>query len=132
VVGADYRFRGNVIVLGEYYFNGWGASDPDDYLTRLASPRIARGELFNVGRHYLGFAADWEAHPLVHLAARGQWNLLDPSAQVGPAAAVSLTDEAQLELGAFFSLGAGLRGQDLGSEFGVQPNFYYAAGKIYF
>jgi hypothetical protein len=131
-VGADYRFAHDVTAVGEYYFNGWGATDPADYAGRFLSDRVARGEIFNAGRHYLGFLVDWEAHPLLHLLARGQWNLTDPSAQVGPALTVSLSDEAQLDAGAYFSLGDGSTSTGLGSEFGSQPDFYYASVKIYF
>lgn len=132
VVGADRRFPHDVIAVVEYYFNGWGASSPSGYLSRLTSERLQRGELYNVGRHYLGFALDWEAHPLVHLLGRGQCNLTDPSAQVGPALTVSLSDEAQLEAGVYFSLGSTLDGFALESEFGPQPDLFYTAAKIYF
>jgi hypothetical protein len=131
-VGADHRFRNDVIGVVEYYFNGWGASHTSGYTSRFLSERLQRGEVFNVGRHYLGFLGDWEAHPLVHLLGRGQCNLTDPSAQVGPAVTVSLSDEAQLEAGAFFAVGESLDGVTPRSEFGVQPAFYYAAAKVYF
>lgn len=132
VLGVDYRFPHDVLGLVEYYFNGWGASSPSGYLSRLSSDRLQRGEIFNVGRHYIGFTLDWEAHPLVHLLGRGQTNLTDPSAQVGPAMTVSISDEAQLEAGAFFAIGPTLDGTELASEFGPQPHFFYAAAKVYF
>lgn len=132
VVGADYRFPYEILGLVEYYFNGWGASRPSQYLSRLTSDRLQRGEVFNVGRHYLGFSVDWEAHPLVHIIGRGQTNLTDPSAQIGPALTVSISDESQIEAGAFFALGSTIDGAELESEFGPQSNFFYAAGKIYF
>ncbi len=132
VVGTDYRFTGDIVLLGEYHFNGFGASDPTGYAGLLSSPRLQRGEIFNVGRHYLGLVADWEVHPLVHLLAQGQWNLLDPSALAGPAFTISLADEAQLDAGAYFALGAGRSGFELGSEFGSAPDAYYVTAKIYF
>jgi hypothetical protein len=133
VLGADYRFPKDVRVVGEYYLNGFGATNPDRYLARAASPRFARGEIFNVGRQYVGFVADWEAHPLLHLIAQGQANLLDPSALLGPAFALSLSDEAALEAGAYFGLGEGLAASGVPhSEFGPAPNVYYVAAKIYF
>ncbi len=132
VAGIDYRFPHEIIGLVEYYFNGWGASGSSRYLSRLSSDRVQRGEVFNVGRHYLGFTVDWEAHPLVHILGRGQANLTDPSAQIGPAVTVSLSNEALIEAGAFFALGSTLDGVDLASEFGPQPDFFYTAAKIYF
>ena len=131
-IGADHRFRYDVIGVVEYYFNGWGASQVSGYASRLGSERLQRGEVFNVGRHYLGFLIDWEAHPLVHLLGRGQCNLTDPSIQAGPAITVSLSDEAQFEAGAYMTAGGALDGAELRSEFGVQPDLFYAAAKIYF
>jgi hypothetical protein len=133
VLGADYRFPNDVRVIGEYYFNGFGTTNPDDYLARAASPRFTRGELFNVGRQYLGLVAHWQAHPLLHLIAQGQANLLDPSALLGPAFSFSLSDEAALEAGAYFRLGEGLTAFGAPqSEFGPAPNVYYVTAKIYF
>jgi hypothetical protein len=99
---------------------------------RRAPPEEPRSALLSPVRHYLGFLADWEAHPLLHLMAPGQANLGDPSAQLGPAFPLSLSDEAQLDAGAYFSLGAGSHAAGLGSEFGSQPDFYYAPVKVYF
>jgi hypothetical protein len=133
VAGADYRFPGEVRVVGEYYFNGFGTSDPSHYLDLAASPRLTRGEIYNLGRQYLGFIADWQAHPLLHLGAQGEWNLQDPSAFVGPTFALSLSDNAELDGGAYFSLGAERKPDlTLGSEFGSAPNTFYAAAKVYF
>jgi hypothetical protein len=140
IIGADYRFPGDVLFIGEYYFNGFGEEDADEYIDIAPSPRFTRGEIFNLGRHYLGFVADWEVHPLVHLLGQGQWNLLDPSAQVGPAISVSLTDEAQLDAGAYFALGRGpsqlvagsVSPPQVRSEFGLAPDVYYVTAKIYF
>ncbi len=132
VAGATYRFSGDVRLLGEYYFNGFGTEDPAHYLVLATSPRLTRGEIFNLGRHYFGFVADWQAHPLLHLAAQGQWNLLDSSALIGPAFTLSLSDEAQLDGGVYFALGEGRSGLALRSEFGAYPDVYYASVKIYF
>jgi hypothetical protein len=145
VVGADYRFPHEVYGLVEYYLNGFGKTDAADYVSLVAaprkvhgqtelvtSPRLTRGEIFNLGRHYLGFVADWEVHPLLHLLGQGQWNLLDPSAQVGPAFTLSLSDEAELDGGAFFGLGETPDGTTIRSEFGLAPDAYYLTAKIYF
>jgi hypothetical protein len=132
VVGADYRFPGEIRAVGEYYFNGFGKTDAKSYLDLAGSPRFARGEIYNVGRHYLGFVVDWEAHPLLHVLAQGQWNLLDPSALVGPAFSISLSDEAELDGGAYFALGAERDAAVLRSEFGSEPSTYYLTAKIYF
>lgn len=132
VAGATYQFGGNVSLVGEYYYNGFGTEDPGHYLDLARSPRLTRGEIFNLGRHYVGFVADWQTHPLLHLLAQGQWNLLDSSALLGPAFTLSLSDEAQLDGGVYFALGEGRSGLTMRSEFGGAPDVYYASVKIYF
>jgi hypothetical protein len=132
VAGADYRFSGDVVALAEYYFNGYGTADPDQYILRAVSPRVARGELFNVGRHYLGFVADWRVHRRLHLIGQGQWNLTDPSAQVGPALTLALAGGAELVAGAYFGLGSKPENLFPRSEFGSLPDVYYVAAKLYF
>jgi hypothetical protein len=132
VAGTDYRFPHEVRGVLEYYYNGFGSNDPADYARLATSPRLTRGELYNLGQHYLGFLADWEAHPLLHLLLQGQWNLVDPSALFGPALSLSLSDEAELDAGIYFALGAARDGLNLGSEFGSAPDTYYLTAKVYF
>lgn len=57
----------NTTLLAEYYFNGFGLAEKD--YARLAEAtelqaRLARGELYNIGRHYLALSAGIELTPL--------------------------------------------------------------------
>ena len=69
----------------EYYYNGFG-QDGGDYSTAdlVENPgllhRLARGEVFNIGQHYLGISATVEVSPLLHLTPNLFINLFDPSA----------------------------------------------------
>ena len=100
---------------------------------RLAtSRRLARGELFNLGQHYLGGLLDYEFHPLVQGFLFGQWNLRDLSGLVGPLISVSISDEADLRLGRLFSVGRPHSGHTPRSEYGLYPRIYYAQLRLYF
>ncbi len=104
VLGADYHFSCGLTLAGEFFYNGFGTGDPDDYLdyfpppdlsalppamaaevAALLSPsdsprveRLARGETFNIGRFYAGIAATQEITPLIHLSLSAIGNLEEP------------------------------------------------------
>jgi hypothetical protein len=69
----------------EYYYNGFGQSDGDYSAAGLAAnpellKRLNRGELFNLGRHYLGASLTVEWTPLLNFTPNVFVNLTDPSA----------------------------------------------------
>ena len=132
VSSMDYRFLNGLYGLLEYYYNGFGQDDVDSYSRLFTSRRLARGEIFNFGQHYLGGLLDYEFHPLVQGTLFGQWNLLDLSGLVGPLIIVSVSDEADLRLGAYFPWGARIRGTRIRSEYGLYPRIYYAQLRLYF
>jgi hypothetical protein len=136
VSSVDYRFATGLYTLLEYYYNGFGAADPEKYLQLFNSERVKRGENFNVGVHYLGGAVAYELHPLVNTNLSTLWNLRDRSFLIGPRATVSLTNEADLKIGAYFPVGrepqdGGLMPQ-VRSEFGLYPTVYYLQLRLYF
>ncbi|HKA53297.1 MAG TPA: hypothetical protein VKJ47_06505 [Candidatus Binatia bacterium] len=132
VSSADYRFANSLYMLFEYYYNGFGTTDPGEYTARAKSERRTRGEIFNVGRHYIGSSLEYELHPLVNVALSTQWNLLDQSVLLGPLLNISLSDEADLQTGAYFPFGTGLVGQHVKSEYGLYPKVYYLQLRLYF
>lgn len=132
VSSVDYRFANGLYALLEYYFNGFGEEEPADYPTLFPTERVTRGEIFNFGRHYLGGLLQYEFHPLVQGDLVGLWNLVDQSALISPVLAVSLSDEADMRLGAYFPLGPGLVGSRVRSEFGLYPQVYYLELRLYF
>jgi hypothetical protein len=132
VSSVDYRFANGLYALLEYYFNGFGEADPADYPLLFTSARVARGEIYNFGRHYLGTTLQYEPHPLITTNLTGLWNLLDQSFLIGPLLLLSLSNEADLRLGAYFPIGTGLVGSHVQSEFGLYSQIYYLQLRRYF
>jgi len=132
VGGVDYRFANGLYALLEYYCNGFGEGDPAQYPRLFGSARLSRGEIFNVGRHYLGGTLEYEPHPLIKATLFGLWNLLDQSRLIGPFLEVSLSNEADLRTGVYLPFGTGLVGPRVQSEFGLYPHVYYVELRLYF
>jgi hypothetical protein len=75
----------NVSGLLEYYYNGFGQTGSDYSPAALRGnmellQRIERGELYTLGRHYLGASATIEVNPLFLVTPTTLVNLVDPSA----------------------------------------------------
>ena len=88
VASASYSWTWggrNVTGLLEYYYNGFGQAGGAYTLIELARnpdlrDRLERGELYTLGRHYLGASATIELTPLLRLVPNLFLNLDDPSA----------------------------------------------------
>ena len=99
----------------EYYYNGFGQRryDPPSL---VANPdlveRIARGELFGLGRHYVAGSVMIEMSPLWGLTPLLLWNVEDPSALFQLVSNYSLGDNLALLASLSVPVGAS------GSEFG--------------
>ena len=77
----------NVSGVAEYFYNGFGQSDgcysPECLVENPELlKRVARGELFNLGQHYLALSAMIEIDPLFLLTPNAFVNVADPSALV--------------------------------------------------
>jgi hypothetical protein len=97
----------------EYYFNGLGNDDPvDSLLDPNVVERLARGELFVLGRNYLSAHIQIELHPLVSIFLTSINNIEDPSGILQPYATWDITQSLQLTCGVNISYGA------KGTEFG--------------
>jgi hypothetical protein len=77
----------NVSGVAEYFYNGFGQSDGCYSFECLAEnpellKRISRGELFNLGRHYIALSAMFEVTPLFLLTPNIFFNVTDPSALI--------------------------------------------------
>jgi hypothetical protein len=75
----------NVSGVAEYFYNGFGQTGGCYSLACLTEnpellSRIARGELFTLGRHYIGLSAVIEIHPLFTVTPNLFTNVVDPSA----------------------------------------------------
>jgi len=135
--GVD-RIGGRWTVSAEYHFNGLGATDPEGYLTRLASEAFARGESYFLGRHYLGGLASWtvDAQERVRLSGTVLVNLGDPSGTLFPTVSWDLGGATTLSLGGLVALGEepDLAGTESGlrSEYGTYGSLGYSRFSLYF
>ena len=99
--------------LVELFANGAGDDNPAD---ALADPvlleRLARGELFTLGRVYLAAQVQYEIHPLVNLYLTSITHTAAPCGILQPRAVWSLAENLQL------TMGGGLYWGRAGTEFG--------------
>lgn len=105
VVGADLRPLDDLVLTGEYYYNGWGASDTSGYLGVLRSDRVLRGEVFGAGKHYVGLAASWQASELLSVAGSVIANVQDPSVLIAPAIEYWAEQSLLLRFGGYVPFG---------------------------
>ena len=146
-IGADRSFplagRDLYLIL-EYQRDGYGATDPDDYLGVLLSDPYGRGELQVIGRNEAALQASWQATPLLTADFLTMWNMNDGSFLLSPAASYSLSNEAYIRGGFFFGIGAGegstvlpIGGEEPaftlpGSEYGIVPSSLYISLTAFF
>ena len=112
VANLDYAWmwgEKNVYGLVEFFYNGLGRSG--DYERALSDEplvnRLARGELFTIGRYYLAGQLQVELHPLVQLHTTAITNLSDPSGVVQPQVLWDVADNVQAIAGVQWHWGGG-------------------------
>lgn len=115
----------------EYYYNGFGQVDGNYSPAALASnpellKRLARGELFNLGRHYLGVSMGYELTPLLIITPNLFINLTDPSALAQLQLAYDWKQDLQV-LGAL-NLPIGADGSEYGGIETGLPGLYLSTG----
>jgi len=119
----------NVSGSAEYYFNGFGQRDGCYSPSCLAEnpdlvDRVARRQLFTLGRHYLGGSLMVEVTPLFSLTPNLFWNVGDGSALLQIVTQNSLGDNLTL-LGAL-GVPVGASGTEYGGiETGI-PGVYFS------
>lgn len=117
VANLDYAWMWagrNVYGIVEFYYNelgyegGYGEAAGDSALAE----RLARGEIFTLGRYYLAGQLQVEVHPLIQVHTMGLVNLSDPSGLVQPQLLWDFMENWQAILGGQWHWG------ERGSEFG--------------
>jgi len=116
VANMDYSwvwFKKNFYGFIEYYLNGLGKDNyPDALLDPDITERLARGELFVIGRNYLSGHIQVELHPLFKVFFTAINNIEDPSGILQPYVTWDITQNLQLTGGVNIYYGA------KGTEFG--------------
>ena len=121
-IGAEYVFENSFSVLIEYYYNGKGARDPQNYnLTNLIT-----GEELSLGRHYLFSSFGYDIMPLLRGDVAVYFSLTDFSVLISPSLEYSITENLYLNAGA--QLGVG----DDGDEYEMRSDLYYIQLRYYF
>lgn len=115
----------------EYHYNGFGQSDGHyDPLSLTENPelltRIARGQMFTLGRHYLAGSVLIEMTPLWSVTPVLLANIGDPSALLQVTTNYSLSDNMTL-LGNL-NLPLGANGTEFGGIESGQSNLYLSTG----
>jgi hypothetical protein len=135
VVNIDYSFSAwqkTAYVFAEYYRNGFGENrSPIDLgaLPDYLVDRLARGEVFNFMKDYLGFGGSYQWHPLIVQSATVLVNLHDNSSLLQTNVTYEPSDHQRLEAGLTVT------GGDRGDEYGriaVLENFTTGGGSRVF
>ena len=134
VGGASYSWIAaghNWTGLLEYYFNGFGQKGGDYSASELAEnpellKRLARGELFNLGRHYLGVSVTVEATPLLNLTPNLFINLIDPSALAQ--LTLSYDWKQDIQLLTALNIPIGPNGSEYGGIDALEPGMFLSTG----
>jgi len=133
VVGLGHRFENGLVLEFEYLYNGGGESEN----LNPAWPRFQSGAILHLSRHLAGLLATYDFMPILLGQVALIYSLSDSSVQVQPSLTLSLSDNAELLLGAGLNSGRRPEGESvqtttLKSEFGTFPDFYFAEIKVYF
>ena len=116
VANMDYSWvwwKKNFYGFLEFYFNGLCDNHYTDAFTdQHISERLERGELYTLGRTYLGGHIRVELHPLFNVYLTVINNLADPSGTMQPRAVWDIAEAIQITLGG--NLHYGRRGTEYG------------------
>lgn len=126
-VSGDHNWTGFL----EYFYSGFGQQGGDYSAGDLASnpellKRLARGELFNLGRHYLGASLTVELTPLLNLTPNVFFNIADPSALAQMVLTYDWKQDIQLL--AALNVPIGPNGSEYGGIDATQPGLYVSVG----
>ncbi len=119
----------------EYYYNGFGQTGGNYSPEALVKnpelvKRLARGELFNLGRHYLGASVSFEMTPLLMLTPNLFVNLGDPSALAQ--LVLSYDWKQDIQLLAALAVPVGPDGSEYGGIDTGQADLYLSSGASFF
>lgn len=136
-IGGDY-IAADLQLSVEYHFNGTGADSPEGYLEQLRSDVFARGESYFLGRHYVGALLSYTGFDRTSLSMSVISNVGDPSFIVAPNFRYILSDEADINVGAFHGFGDApevdlfMSRAKLNSEYGTYGGFVFTQMRVFF
>ena len=135
VLGARWRPVADLTVNPELFYNGFGSTDPDDYLLIGLSERASIGEQIAWGKWYAALGNQWELAALTSLSWSMLTNLTDPSALFMAAVQHNVAENVDVLAGGYAPVGriflapsitgAGFEPPVIRSEFGNYPYFFF-------
>ena len=131
-LGIDRQLNPELLVSLELSWNGYGVSDPSEYLSLISSDRVLRGEVNALGRFYGGVSTSWQLHPLWMLSNAILINGSDSSALWVPTLGWSTGNDSELVFGGQVGIGKGIEQQMLQSEYGSVANTIFVGFRLYF
>ncbi|KMQ50455.1 hypothetical protein CHISP_2573 [Chitinispirillum alkaliphilum] len=102
--GLDYTFINGLYMILEYYYNGLGRTDPEDYGARELLYLLS-GEMAGFARHYLFGGFTYDINTKYFLSAFALGNLVDGSVMLLPSIGYDMSDNITVELGAQIGVG---------------------------
>ncbi len=94
------RWGKNIYGFIEFYYNGLGKTDVEKALySQALMERISRGEIYTLGRYYMGGQLQVELHPLVNAYVTAMMNLSDGSGILQPRLRWSTTENIMTTFG---------------------------------
>lgn len=124
ILGADYQLSAEWYAMLEYQFNGEGTSNIDEYVQYLS--RLMKGEIQNIGQHYLAFVTSYLLHPLLSSSATVITNIGDASGMAGINLKYNMLQDMNIGLGSMFFFGSE------SSEYGLYPSALYLSMDWFF
>lgn len=121
-MGAEYIFPNTFSILLEYYYNGKGEENRDDYNLEA----LAAGDETTLARNYLFMTLGYQFTPLVNGTFSIFYNLDDASVMFAPSVEYSATESL------YFNLGAQINTGTLGSEYRMGSDLFYLQVRYYF
>jgi hypothetical protein len=122
VVGAQYVFPNTLSLVVEYYYNGKGERQKENYNLEAAltgaEPALAQNYLFST--------VGYEFTPLCTGTFLAAYNIDDRSVLLAPSVDYSITEDLYLTVGAQIGVGEEM------TEYEGRPGFYYLQIRYYF
>lgn len=115
----------------EYHFNGAGGTSDNHYLD-VNQFSVTKGGVTFLGEHYFNSYGYYQISGVDTVGALVYLNLIDASVLVAPSYIRSLSDNQELNIGAFFGLGKRTSSNIPESEFGSTDSSIYTKYKYFF
>jgi hypothetical protein len=122
VIGGEYIFPNTFSILVEYYYNGRGECNKEDYDWQAQ----IEGKEVSLARDYLFVTLGYEITPLLVGSLSAFVNLDDGGVLIAPSLEYSITEDLSAVVGA--QIGTG----EETTEYGSRPELYYLQVRYYF